>query len=189
MCGGAGPRTSTPSEAASRRLDAAVRHFFGLCGNVVIQTYTPDNYAILAAAQHDFEGFFAHEVELRREQAYPPFVRLARLVYAHGNAEYGHTQAEKVGAAAASRRLDAGPAGCRGAGPGAAASRKWHGRTRWQLTLRAPDPVELLRVQGLARGGRWISIKDRQQTAKTDEIVWRGEQAALQILSRFKLAL
>ena len=25
-------------------------------GHVVIQTYTPDNYAILAAAQHDYRG-------------------------------------------------------------------------------------------------------------------------------------
>ena len=121
-------------------------------GNVVIQTYTPDNYAILAAAQHDFEGFFAHEVELRREQAYPPFVRLARLVYAHGNAEYGHTQAEKV---AQQLRRDVSTRGLPGVevlGPAPPHIPKWHGRTRWQLTLRATDPVELLREFKVGEG-------------------------------------
>ena len=40
------------------------------------------------------EGFFAHEGGAGASGT-PPFVGW-RLVYAHGNAEYGHTQAEKV---------------------------------------------------------------------------------------------
>ena len=67
-----------------------------LSGRVVVQTYTPDNYAIVAAAQHDYHAFFEAEAELRRAQAYPPFTRLARLVYSHTKADYGMQEAERM---------------------------------------------------------------------------------------------
>ncbi|HID05911.1 MAG TPA: primosomal protein N', partial [Armatimonadetes bacterium] len=36
-------------------------------GEVYIQTYNPEHYAIRAAAQHSYEGFFQHELRQRRE--------------------------------------------------------------------------------------------------------------------------
>jgi primosomal protein N' (replication factor Y) len=44
-------------------------------GRVVIQTYRPDHYAIRAAAQHDYKGFYQREIRFRQEHGYPP-VRL-----------------------------------------------------------------------------------------------------------------
>ena len=38
-------------------------------GRVIIQTYTPDHYAIEAAAAHDYDGFAAAELEFRRKRA------------------------------------------------------------------------------------------------------------------------
>jgi primosomal protein N' (replication factor Y) len=46
-------------------------------GRVIIQTFYPEHYAIVAAKNHDYPDFFAQETELRRQLAYPPFSYLA----------------------------------------------------------------------------------------------------------------
>jgi primosomal protein N' (replication factor Y) len=51
-----------------------------LPGKVIIQTYTPDHYAIRAAAKHDYEEFYKKEIEYRRELGYPPFSKLINLL-------------------------------------------------------------------------------------------------------------
>ena len=43
-----------------------------LYGDVVIQTYQPEHYAIVAAAKQDYEGFFDMEISYRRLLHYPP---------------------------------------------------------------------------------------------------------------------
>lgn len=42
-------------------------------GNVVIQTYDPDNYCIQAAAKQSFEEFYLKESMFRKKLSYPPF--------------------------------------------------------------------------------------------------------------------
>lgn len=49
-------------------------------GQVVIQTYKPDHYAIVAAAGQDYRRFFNTEFERRRRGLYPPFTMLVRLL-------------------------------------------------------------------------------------------------------------
>lgn len=41
-------------------------------GNVVIQTYNPDHYAILTAKEQDYESFYEQEIEYRQMLHYPP---------------------------------------------------------------------------------------------------------------------
>lgn len=43
-----------------------------LPGNVVIQTYDPDHYAIQTAKEQDYEAFYDKEIEYRRLMNYPP---------------------------------------------------------------------------------------------------------------------
>ena len=123
-----------------------------LAGRVVVQTYTPDSYAIIAAAAHDYAAFFEREIELRREEAYPPFVRLARLVYAHSNPERAEQQAERFARRLREEAAKRGLPGVEVVGPAPPHVPKWHGRYRWQVTLRSPDPAELLREVPLAEG-------------------------------------
>ena len=49
-------------------------------GQVVIQTYMPDHYAIRAAAGQDYRSFYHMEFEKRRQGLYPPFTMMARLL-------------------------------------------------------------------------------------------------------------
>ncbi|NLM85355.1 MAG: primosomal protein N' [Clostridiales bacterium] len=49
-------------------------------GEVVIQTYKPEHYAILTAAQQEYRGFFNQEFARRRQLLYPPFTMMVRLL-------------------------------------------------------------------------------------------------------------
>ncbi|GGD65056.1 primosomal protein N' [Paenibacillus nasutitermitis] len=54
-----------------------------LPGEVIVQTYNPEHYAIVAAQQHDYSDFISHELEHRRFMAYPPFCRLVLVTLSH----------------------------------------------------------------------------------------------------------
>ena len=49
-------------------------------GKVVIQTYMPEHYCILAAQKHDYLDFYTQEVEARGALRYPPFSHVATLL-------------------------------------------------------------------------------------------------------------
>src|ERR1017187_8347003 len=51
-----------------------------LPGRVVVQTYYPDHYAILAASRHDYTAFVERELKYRRWMHYPPFGVLANVL-------------------------------------------------------------------------------------------------------------
>ncbi|AJY76456.1 primosomal protein N' [Paenibacillus beijingensis] len=54
-----------------------------LPGEVVVQTYTPEHYAIQTAQQHDYETFVQDELKHRRMMGYPPFCRLILVTMSH----------------------------------------------------------------------------------------------------------
>ncbi|MFH1062332.1 MAG: primosomal protein N' [Candidatus Omnitrophota bacterium] len=49
-------------------------------GKVIVQTYTPEHYAIQCAIEHDYHGFYAKEIEFRKQLNLPPFSHLISLV-------------------------------------------------------------------------------------------------------------
>lgn len=50
-------------------------------GKVIIQTYSTDHYAVLAAAKHDYEAFYREELDIRMNSQFPPFSRLMRALF------------------------------------------------------------------------------------------------------------
>ena len=42
-------------------------------GNVIIQSYNPDNFSIVCSKKQDYDMFYETEIELRRQLKYPPF--------------------------------------------------------------------------------------------------------------------
>lgn len=54
-----------------------------LPGEVFVQTYMPDHYSILAAAEHDYIGFAREELRHRRIRAYPPYHKLILVTLSH----------------------------------------------------------------------------------------------------------
>jgi primosomal protein N' (replication factor Y) (superfamily II helicase) len=121
-------------------------------GRVVVQTYTVDNYAITAAAEHDYARFFAAEIEFRQQEAYPPFIRLARLLHSDTNAERGQRTAARMAQTLREMVAREGLPSVTIDGPAPPHVPKWHGRFRQQLTIRIPDPVDLLRDLPVGQG-------------------------------------
>ncbi|GFH40730.1 primosomal protein N' [Lactococcus insecticola] len=56
-------------------------------GEVLIQTFNPDHYAIKLAQTHDYEQFYQTEMAFRRKLAYPPYYFTVQLVISHKNEE------------------------------------------------------------------------------------------------------
>ena len=115
-----------------------------LGGQVVMQTYQPDHYAISTAAHHDYEGFFEREMVYRREQRYPPFSRLVRLEYRHHDAQKAAETAKKM-FVQLQEWLTINSPQTEITGPVPCFFSRLHGRYRWQIILRGPDPVKALR--------------------------------------------
>ena len=49
-------------------------------GRVLVQTFTPDHPAIIAATRHDYVAFASGELPMRESVGFPPYGRLARIV-------------------------------------------------------------------------------------------------------------
>ncbi|WP_396022031.1 primosomal protein N' [Bombilactobacillus thymidiniphilus] len=52
-------------------------------GRVFIQTYNPDNAAIILAAQQNYELFYQREMQFRHQAAYPPYFYLIKVTVSH----------------------------------------------------------------------------------------------------------
>jgi primosomal protein N' (replication factor Y) len=125
-----------------------------LGGQVIVQTYHPDHYAIVAASHHDYEEFYRKEMAFRREQGYPPARRLARLIYTHSRRSSAQAEATRMAQhllaeiqrMALSETDLIGPAPCFFA--------RQRDAYRWHVIVRAPDPAVLLRNQPLPLGWR-----------------------------------
>ncbi len=115
-----------------------------LGGRVIIQTYSPEHYAIQAASRHDYGSFYEREIDYRRQLRNPPFTHLALLVYSHTNDAQCQRQAEGVKRMLAGEIDSQGIAGVELIGPAPAFIHRLRGRFRWQLILRGSDLPEFL---------------------------------------------
>jgi primosomal protein N' (replication factor Y) len=107
-----------------------------LGGKVIIQTYTPEYYAIQAAARHDYSSFYEREIEYRRQLRNPPFNRLACLVYSHANDARCQREAERMKRVLSQEIDSQGIGEIELIGPAPAYIHRLRGRFRWQLILR-----------------------------------------------------
>jgi primosomal protein N' (replication factor Y) len=120
-----------------------------LGGSVVFQTYVPDEYAIQKASRHDFWGFYTQELALRKKLGYPPYSRLIRLEFRHSKEDQARLMAERMAEklgfwiqAGKFRQSDwIGPVPC--------FYQRLDGIYRWQIILRGPKPVDIIRDQDL----------------------------------------
>lgn len=115
-----------------------------LGGRVIIQTYSPEHYAIRAAAKHDYASFYDKEIAYRRQLHNPPFTRLAGLTYSHTNDILCQREAERMKCLLIEERDSKGIADLGLIGPAPAFIRRLRGRFRWQLILRGAKPSAFL---------------------------------------------
>lgn len=67
-----------------------------LAGEVVIQTYQPEHYAVVHAASQDYEGFYEEEISYRDLMAYPPAAHMMAVLVLSGDAQTGAERAREL---------------------------------------------------------------------------------------------
>jgi primosomal protein N' (replication factor Y) len=65
-------------------------------GRVLIQTFHPEQYAIIFSRLQNYTEFYKHEIATRRELALPPFTRLYLLRFSGRNEAQVRTEAQRV---------------------------------------------------------------------------------------------
>lgn len=86
-----------PSEAYSLFVQTsgrAGRH--DTSGNVIIQSYDTNHYAILAAKEENYVKFYEKEIKYRNIGEYPPFVKMIEILVSSDNYEDTYNEAFKI---------------------------------------------------------------------------------------------
>jgi len=103
-------------------------------GEVIVQTYAPEHYAILSAAKHDYEKFYDKEIQSRNELGFPPFVYLTKITLRSRDEARLERQARKLGT-----DLRDYMKGTEILGPAPAPISKVRGYYRWNILLKGKN--------------------------------------------------
>ncbi len=110
-------------------------------GQVLIQTFNPDHYALTCAAQQDYQDFYQQELPFRQELGYPPCGHLINLVLSGNNSGQVKGTAEQLAA-----RLVAAAGPVEVLGPSPCPLARLRGKSRYQILLKATERPALRRL-------------------------------------------
>jgi primosomal protein N' (replication factor Y) len=66
-------------------------------GRVILQTYAPDHFSIIAARHQDHNAFYTKEIEFRKALNYPPFSRIIQIKISGKDRQRTGMHAELIG--------------------------------------------------------------------------------------------
>ncbi|HEY1767375.1 MAG TPA: primosomal protein N' [Terracidiphilus sp.] len=138
-----------------------------LPGRVVVQTYYPDHYAILAATAHDYAAFAERELKYRRWMHYPPFGVLANVLVQSPKLE------EAAGWSATLGKWfeKAAPEGVRVLGPCTAPIARIKGVYRFHLILKGASRKALnAALRGMLAHAEEVGVPRRHVTVDVDAL-------------------
>src|SRR5262245_61538061 len=131
-------------------------------GRVLVQTFSPDHYAILAAIDHDYARFAAAELPSRQAHLYPPFPSLIRLIV-RGESEATTEQFAEAAGDKLRAAVEAAAIEQRVLGPAPCPIAKLRGLFRYHVLLSSPAGEELrTAVRGvmenleMVEGVQWV---------------------------------
>ena len=113
-------------------------------GEVVIQTYSPEDRAIIQAAKHDYRNFFWEEISYRKERKYPPFSHIIRVLVFHEKEENVIKSAHELAVCIKRSQLELEAEDYHILGPAPAVMTKLKDKFRWQVSVKGKNP-EILR--------------------------------------------
>jgi len=123
-----------------------------LGGQVILQTYMPEHYAIQAASRHDFHGFYAQEIAYRKHLGYPPFRRMIRILFRFPTEMQAQSEAERAAGMIRHRLKALDMSGTELIGPAPCFFARENKLFRWHVLLRGPDPAAALDGLKLPKG-------------------------------------
>ena len=106
-------------------------------GRAIIQTYSPDSEAIQMAAMHNYDGFYASEIERRKLMWYPPYSKLINIMFS-GTSESVVPQAAKYFLKLIGNPKDIGQK-IQILGPVPSSISKIKNKYRWQILIKCED--------------------------------------------------
>lgn len=121
-------------------------------GHVIIQTYSPEHYAIQAVLKANYEAFYKQEIAFRRDLDDPPFSKLVRLTFTHPNEAACKDEAERLKRQLESDINGRGIVDIKIIGPAPAFVARLRGRYRWQMILRGNDIGRLFKDYNIPSG-------------------------------------
>ena len=107
-------------------------------GEVVIQTFDPENYALKCAVNHDYLEFYRQEIEFRRELNYPPFSTIINIVSQDADSRVAKARLDTLLGLIKSTPMSE-RRGVEIIGPQPAVLEKLLGKFRWHLLIRSKD--------------------------------------------------
>ncbi len=124
-------------------------------GTVLIQTNSPEHYAVRFASAHDYTLFYDKELQFRRAMRYPPLSAMASILVRDENQEVAHRMSSEIG-----RLLTPPPEGLKVMGPAQAPVARVQKEYRFQVLLKAAGRKvlsdTLRRVRLHAQALRWL---------------------------------
>ncbi len=128
-------------------------------GRVIVQTFQPEHHSIRMARNHDYQGMYAREIELRKGLSYPPFSRIVNIRIEGSDEELVRNSAMNLARVAVRLQQGSQPEIL---GPAPAPLTRLRDKYRWQLLLKG-GKHELLHgflnhlepeIYTLSKGGR-----------------------------------
>lgn len=112
----------------------------GLPGEMVVQTYKPENYSIQTAASQNYGAFYREEIRYRKMMNYPPCSCMAKIIFSSPSEDNAAEMAKETAAALRQRlHADAGQV----LGPSAAEIGKINDIYYYNLFLRTADREQM----------------------------------------------
>jgi len=115
-------------------------------GEVLIQTYTPEHYAVQTAAHHDYQDFFNRELTLRRTMNYPPFSKMIRLLISGKDNQTVQQKAAQIRFSLDALKQELEAKGVTIVGPAPAPISRLKEHYRWHIILWSADYPQLRRL-------------------------------------------
>ena len=126
--------------------ETAVSGREAFCGHVIVQSYHPEHYAVSCGIAQDYEGFYQREIVMRQRLFYPPFSRLVKLLFQHGEEDTARRNA--AGLVERFRQSFPDETGHPAIGPSPALISNFRGIFRFVVLIKTAD---LARVQNFLR--------------------------------------
>jgi primosomal protein N' (replication factor Y) len=118
---------------------------------VILQTYSPQHYAVRHATTHDYLSFAREEIRVRRALRFPPYTRMVVCTITHREDARAEIEARRVLAEVSGKLRPGGSLDV--LGPTPAFLHRLRGEYRWQITIRG-EAIERA-FPHLPRGRGW----------------------------------
>ncbi len=134
-------------------------------GEVVIQTYSPDEYSIVAAAGQNYEEFYKNEISYRKMMGYPPISNIAAILLTSADEKFGKNAASDIAARIKNSKID----GLNVIGPTEAAVAKINDIYRFVIYIKHSDYNNLVRVKdGIERYIEMVPVYKQKLNVQFD---------------------